>query len=344
VKAGLVTGRERFELVEVPEPQPQPGTAVAAVALCGICGTDVHGFLSDRPYNPAICGHEWVGTISAVGREVHGLREGDRVVAGIAPACGSCPECLAGRPDYCVPAFLGMVGRDPLAAPHGGFAPRVALDARRLVPVQGDLSDVQAAMVEPATVAMHAVRRTPPRAGETVVVQGCGPIGLFVLQCARAEGADHVIAVEPNEARRALAASLGADTVWAPDEARAELADRPADLVFECAGAPPAVQAAVDLVRRGGRVNLVGVTATATVHPRDWAVKEVTLTGSLGYRNDEFAPVMDLMASGAVRVEPLHDATVPLDQAADAFASLAADSAYAIKVLVDPRETEDRTS
>jgi (R,R)-butanediol dehydrogenase/meso-butanediol dehydrogenase/diacetyl reductase len=338
VKAGLVTGRERFELVDVPEPRPQPGTAVAAVALCGICGTDVHGFLSDRPYNPAICGHEWVGTISAVGRDVHGLHEGDRVVAGIAPPCGSCAECLAGRPDYCVPAFLGMVGRDRLAPPHGGFAPRVALDARRMVPVPGGLSDVQAAMVEPTTVALHAVRRTRPRSGETVVVQGCGPIGLFVLQCARAEGADHLIAVEPNDARRALAASLGADTVWTPDEAQAELADRPADLVFECAGAPPAVQAAVDLVRRGGRVNLVGVTATATVQPSAWAVKEVTLTGSLGYRNDEFAPVMDLLASGAVQVEPLHDATVPLAEAATAFASLAADSAYAIKVLVDPQE------
>ena len=338
MKAGLVTGRERFELVDVPEPEPQPGTAVAAVALCGICGTDVHGYSSDRPYNPAICGHEWVGTVTAVGRDVAGLREGDRVVAGIAPACGSCAECVAGRPDYCVPAFLGMVGRDPLAPPHGGFAPRVAVDARRLVPVHGGLSDVQAAMVEPATVALHAVRRTPPRPGETVVVQGCGPIGLFVLQCARAEGAERLIAVEPNEARRGLAASLGADIVWTPEEAQAELAERPADLVFECAGAPPAVQAAVDLVRRGGRVNLVGVTATATVQPSVWAVKEVTLTGSLGYRNDEFAPVMDLMADGAVQVEPLHDATVPLAQAANAFASLASDSAYAIKVLVDPRE------
>jgi (R,R)-butanediol dehydrogenase/meso-butanediol dehydrogenase/diacetyl reductase len=130
---------------------------------------------------------------------------------------------------------------------------------------------------------------------------------------------------------------LGADTVWTPDEALAELADQPADLVFECAGAPPALQAAVEMVRRGGRVNLVGVTATATVQPSVWAVKEVTMTGSLGYRHDEFAPVMELMASGALRVEPLHDATVPLEEAAEAFASLAADSAYAIKVLVDPR-------
>jgi (R,R)-butanediol dehydrogenase/meso-butanediol dehydrogenase/diacetyl reductase len=231
-----------------------------------------------------------------------------------------------------------MIGRDPLAPPHGAFAPRIAVDARRLIPVSSSLSDVQAAMVEPATVALHAVRRTPPRPDETVIVQGCGPIGLFVLQCALAEGGERVVAVEPNPARRQLAASLGADAVWTPEEARAELADRPADLVFECAGAPAAVQGAVDLVRRGGRVNLVGVTRTATVQPSVWAVKEVTLTGSIGYRHEEFASVMDFMASGAVKVEPLHDATVPLSEAAGAFASLAADSAYAVKVLVDPRE------
>ena len=125
MKAGLVTGRERFELVDVPEPEPQPGTAVTAVALCGICGTDVHGYQSDRPYNPAICGHEWVGTVTAVGRDVAGLHEGDRVVAGIAPACGSSAECGAGRPDYCVPAFLGMVGATrwlrPTAASRPGW-------------------------------------------------------------------------------------------------------------------------------------------------------------------------------------------------------------------------------
>ena len=202
VKAGLVTGLRRFELVEVPEPVARPGVAVAAIALCGICGTDVHGFASADPYNPAICGHEWVGTVIATGDGVTNVAEGDRVVPGSAPACGACPECRSGRPDYCARAFLGVIGRDALAPPHGAFAPRLALDARRLVPVPSSLTDVQAAVVEPTTVALHAVRRTPPRPGGTVVVQGCGPIGLLTLQCARAEGAEHLIAVEPDAGRR----------------------------------------------------------------------------------------------------------------------------------------------
>jgi (R,R)-butanediol dehydrogenase / meso-butanediol dehydrogenase / diacetyl reductase len=337
VKAGLVTGLRRFELVEMPEPVPRPGVAVAAIALCGICGTDVHGFGSADPYNPAICGHEWVGTVIAPGDGVTNVVEGDRVVPGSAPPCGQCPECRSGRPDYCARAFLGVIGRDAMAPPHGAFAPRLALDARRLVPVPPGLTDVQAAVVEPTTVALHAVRRTPPRAGGTVVVQGCGPIGLLTLQCARAEGAEHLIAVEPNAGRRALARALGADQALTPQEAAEALAGAPADLVYECAGAPPAIQAAVDLVGRGGRVNLVGVSGPASIQPKAWTVKEVSVTGSLAYLHEESAAAMELIAGGHVRVEPLHDATVPLAQAAAAFATLADDPGAAVKILVDPR-------
>ena len=338
MKAGLVTGERRFELVEVPEPRPLPGLVVAEVLFCGICGTDVHGFISSELSNPATCGHEWVGTVAAVGPEVQGLTEGDRVVAGIAPPCGQCAECLAGRPAYCIPAYLGMTGRDALAPPHGAFAPRIAVGARRMVPVARDLTDVQAAVVEPTTVALHAVNRTLPLSGETVVVQGCGPIGLLVLQCVVAAGAEHVVAVEPDDARRALALTLGAAEALTPEEARAELGSNPAELVFECAGAPAAVQAAVDLVRRGGRVNLVGVTRSATIEPSVWTKKEVAVVGSLGYLREEFAQTMDLIADGLVRIEPLHDATVPLAGAARAITELADDPSSAVKVLVNPRD------
>ena len=216
---GLVTAQRRFELVEVPEPEPRPGTAVVHITRCGICGTDLHGFLSADPYNPAICGHEWVGSVSALGSGVTNVVEGDRVIAGIAPACGACAECRSGRSAYCVPAFLGMIGRGPLAAAHGGFAPRISIDALRLIGVPAGLCDDEAAMVEPTTVALHAVLRTRPRSDDTVVVQGCGPIGLLTLQCIRALGAGRVIAVEPDQHRRQLALASGADAVMTPDEA-----------------------------------------------------------------------------------------------------------------------------
>ena len=337
--AGLVTGLRRFELVEVPEPQPRPGTAVVHITRCGICGTDVHGFLSSNPYNPAICGHEWVGTVSAVGDGVQNTSEGDRVIAGIAPPCGVCPECRAQRPAYCVSAFMGMIGADPLAPPHGGFAPRISLDAKRLVRVPSALSDDEAAIVEPTTVALHAVLRTPTTANDTVIVQGCGPIGLLTLQCVRAIGAGRLVAIEPTEHRRALALACGADEVMTPDDAHAEFARHGADVVFECAGVPATVQRAIDLVRRGGTVNLVGLASgTASVSPGAWLIKEATVAASLGYLHHEFAQAMNLMVDGKIQVLTLHDRTVSLHDLPAAMAELADDPSSATKILVDPQD------
>jgi (R,R)-butanediol dehydrogenase/meso-butanediol dehydrogenase/diacetyl reductase len=231
-----------------------------------------------------------------------------------------------------------MIGRDPLAPPHGGFAPAVALDANRLIPVVDGLSDVQAAIVEPTTVGLHAVNRTPPGVAEQVVVQGCGPIGLLTLQCAKASGAGHLVAVEPNEQRRALALQVGADEAIDPDEARARYGRAGADLVYECAGVPSTVQAAVDLVRQGGRVNLVGLASgTATIAPGAWLIKEVTVVASLGYLHHEFGDAMALMQAGKVHAEALHDRTVSLGELPDAIEELADDPSSATKVLVDPR-------
>jgi (R,R)-butanediol dehydrogenase/meso-butanediol dehydrogenase/diacetyl reductase len=338
--AGLVTGQRRFELVEVPEPVAVPGTAVVDVTRCGICGTDLHGFLGADPYNPAICGHEFVGTISAIGAEIGTapgrLREGDRVVAAIAAACGQCPECRAGRPDYCGPAFLGMIGRDALAPKHGGFAPRIAMATARLVQVRPELSDDQAAMIEPATVAYHAVMRTRPGPDDVVIVQGCGPIGLLTLQCALASGAGSVTAIEPSAHRRALAMAVGASEALTPDEAIERFGHAGADVVFECAGVAATVQSAVVLVRRGGLVNLVGLASgLATISPGSWLIKEVSVIASLGYLHDEFAPVIDLVASGALRIEALHDRTVTLAELPAAIEALADDPSSAVKVLVD---------
>ena len=337
MKAGLVTGQRRFELVDMPEPAPRPGVAVVEVALCGVCGTDLHGFLSADPYNPAICGHELSGVVVAVGEGVANVAEGDHVVAGVAPACGRCDPCRAGNTDYCLTAFLGMVGRDPLAPPHGGFASHLALDATRLIQVTEGLTEAQAAMIEPATVALHAVHRTGMRLGATVVVQGCGPIGLLTLQCARANGAGRLIAVEPNAGRRAIALTLGADVAVTPDEA-AEAVDAGADLVYECAGLAATIQTAADLARQGGTVNLVGyASGAASINPGMWLVKELTVVASIGYRHGEFADAMGLVLDGRISLDPLHDATVALADLPGAIERLADDPSSALKVLVDPR-------
>lgn len=342
MKAGLVTGQRQFELVDMPDPEARPGTAVVEVSLCGICGTDLHGYLSDQPYNPAICGHEFSGIVVEVGAGVAGLKVGQRVVAGVAPPCGHCRQCRAGETAWCQTSFMGAVGRDPLAPPHGGFARYVAMDAQRFVAVHDALSDIQAAIIEPATVAFHALRRTPFALGSTVVVQGCGPIGLLCLQLARAAGAGKVVAIDPVATRRDLALRLGADVAAAPDEARAALgavkADRGADVVFECAGVAPAIQAAAELCRRGGTVGLVGYASdAATILPRTFMHGEITLVASLAYLHDEFVAVQTMIADGRLDVAVLHDDTRPLSEAAEVFAQLVDDPTSAVKVLIDPR-------
>ncbi len=345
MRAGLVTGKNKIELVEMPEPSAEPGKAVVEIAFCGICGTDVHAWLSGDPYNPAICGHEWVGTVAARGANVRNVKEGDRVVAGVSPACGACPACHAGDPLHCVSALMGMIGVGPLAAKHGGFARAIAIEAARLSLVPRELSDEDAAIVEPATVAVHALRRTEMRLGDSAVVLGAGPIGLLVLQCARAAGARQVIVVEPDLSRGALARELGADRVLRPgvDDVAARIAEACAplgpDVVFECAGIPATIQQSVDLVRRGGIVSLVGLaSAKAQIDPGSWLVKEVRFVASLGYLHEEFALTMALIAAGRIRVAPLRTSTVGLDQLDAAFAKLAK-PAGEVKILVDPRRS-----
>jgi (R,R)-butanediol dehydrogenase/meso-butanediol dehydrogenase/diacetyl reductase len=344
MQVGLVTGRGQLELREFPSPAAAPGKAVVQIAYCGICGTDLHAYQSGEPYNPAICGHEWTGHVSAVGAGVTHVREGDRVAIGIAAACGACPTCRRGDAAHCETAFMGAIGVGPLAAPHGGFASAIAIDAARVYPVAPKLTDVEAAMLEPATVAVHAVRRTEIRLGDSVVVLGAGPIGLFVLQAARAAGAGSVVLVEPEPRRRALGTTVGANVVLDP-RAEGDLAGRVnavvgasgADVVFECAGVPATVSEAVNLVRRGGIVSLVGVpNRPSEIHAAQWLIKEVRLAASLAYLREEFDIAQALVQDGRLRCAPLHTSTVNLAGLADAFARLAS-APEEVKVLVDPR-------
>ncbi len=347
---GLVTRKHTLELREMPQPVPMPGKAVVDIAYCGICGTDLHAFQSGEPYNPAICGHEWTGRVSAVGANASHIREGDRVAIGAAVACGACGACRRGDAGHCETAFAGMIGIGPLAAPHGGFASAIAIDASRLYPVDSKLDDVEAAILEPATVAVHAVRRTGIRLGDSVVVLGAGPIGLLVLQAARAAGAGTVVLVEPQRSRRELGGMLGADKLIDPtacDVAEAintHIGAQGADVVIECAGIPRTIEQAVSLTRRGGTVSLVGVpNRPAQIQAAEWLIKEVRLATSLAYLREEFDIAQGLVGDGRIRCAALHTSTVSLQQLGDAFARLSQapqetdKTPQEIKVLVDPR-------
>ncbi|MFN0091092.1 MAG: zinc-binding dehydrogenase [Acidimicrobiales bacterium] len=343
MRTGLITGARRFELVDAPEPTPGPGVAVVEIDLCGICGSDVHAYQSGGPYSPTLCGHEWTGVVAAVGAEVSNVGEGDRVVGGAAPACGRCSFCQRGKTSWCSAALAGLMGRDGVSPHSGGFAPRQAVDARRLTRAPASLSAAEAALVEPTTVAVHAVRRSRIRLGDVAVVIGAGPIGLLTAQAVRAAGAGLVVVAEPDDARRALALELGADAAYAPgaelDEAvRVATMGVGPDHVFECAGVAATVQAAARLARRGGALCLVGVAVDkATIDPAMWVVKELSVDASLAYGHEDTAIAAGLIADGRISAAPLHSATIGLDELPETFEELASGPSAKIKVLVDPR-------
>ncbi len=341
MQAAIISGRKQIEARDYPEPELRAGGAIVDLTFCGICGTDVHAFYSGDPYPPGLCGHEWTGRIREAADDVENLAPGDRVSVGILPPCGGCVSCRAGLGAWCQLALYSLGGGDPRGSAHGAFAPRIAASASRLVRIPDAISDAAAAMIEPATVAYHGVRLGRLRVGDFAVVQGAGPIGLFALQWVRLAGAREVVVVEPSPSRARLARELGATTTCLPSEIAEIVADGTgglgADAVVECAGRPETIQAAVDLVRRGGTVTLIGLSdRDATIRPGIWLMKEVTVRCSIAYEQRDFGPVVDMIADGRVRADALHSRTVGLSRLAEAMTALGAGSANDVKILVDP--------
>jgi 2-desacetyl-2-hydroxyethyl bacteriochlorophyllide A dehydrogenase len=341
MRAALITAAGTAELTDVDAP-PGPGCVCVDITLCGICGTEIGSFRTGVLHSPSVCGHEWVGVVGEVGEDVEASLVGTRVVIGVCAPCGSCPECAAGYAENCRVANLMARGKDPLAPSHGGFAPSIVVAANRVVPADPRLTDEQAAMVEPAAVAFHGIRRSGIRPGDLVVVLGAGPIGLLALQCARASGAGAVIVVEPSPRRQKLARDLGADAAIAPEAAeetvRAASNAVGADVVVEASGVPSLLQTAIDLSRAGGTVTLLSYLASPSeINGARLMARETRLVGANAYTRADFARVMGLIADGRVRTEPLHTRTVGLAELPQTLAELAAGGTDDVKVLVDPR-------
>jgi (R,R)-butanediol dehydrogenase/meso-butanediol dehydrogenase/diacetyl reductase len=323
--------------------EPAADGVIVAVTYCGVCATDTHGYSSGGLIPPSVFGHEWTGTITAVGADVTNLSVGQRVIACVGPACGTCPQCLAGHTANCDTAFAEANGITADAPSHGGFATSIAVNARRVMPVLDGLTDEQAAIVEPTTVTFHAVKRTHQELGDFVVVQGAGPIGLLAAQHARHAGAGRVVIVEPNEARRAAATALGFTEVWSPGAEFTTFVFESsnglgADVLYECTGVAKLFQASAELVRRGGKLSLLGYPmSTSEVSYPDWQSRELTVLGSLAYNHEDFTGAMLAILSGAVDVTSLHTNTIRLDELPAMLAELDSGTSTEAKVLVDLR-------
>lgn len=321
------------------------GEVEIAVAYCGICGSDLAEYrqgpvaIQDRPHvltghrPPVTLGHEFSGTVTAVGDRVRGIAVGDRVSSDATLRCGACTECLSGNYNHC--ALGGSVG----LASDGAMAEFVRIPAYCAVKLPGEVDLVAGALLEPYAVALHALHRATVPTGGRVLVSGFGPIGAAAAEVARALGF-RVLVSEPNDDRRAAAERLGHATFRAAGDPRADArairtaTDGGVHAVIECSGSRPGVEFALELTRRGGTIVAVGLPKEpVTLDAARLILFERALLGALGYQND-LPRIAGMIAAGVLDPTRIVSGTVALEDAPAEFARLVASPGADLKVLV----------
>jgi L-iditol 2-dehydrogenase len=343
MNALTLTAYNEFEFSDVPRPELEPDEVLVRVKACGICGSDVHGYdgTSGRRIPPIIMGHEASGEIAEVGAAVTQWRPGERVTFDSTVYCGNCDYCREGQVNLCTNRrVLGVSCGD--YRQHGAFAEYVKVPARILFALPDHLSFEEAAFAEPLSIALHAVERVHPRPGDTALVIGAGVIGLLVLQVLKMKGCGRVFVSDLNEARLAIARQTGADEVFVPTscdvvgEVGRLTGGEGCDVVMECVGFGPAVQTAIDAVRKGGKVGLVGNLAAKCDLPLQKVVtREISLHGSCA-SSGEYQSAVDALAAGQITTAPLLSAVAPLRDGPSWFDRLHAGREPLIKVILQP--------
>ncbi len=342
MKSMVLTEYKRLELKDMPVPDAGPGDVRIRVHSCGICGSDVHGFdgSSGRRIPPLIMGHEAAGTVDAVGKNVESIRTGDRVTFDSMISCGTCRFCRSGDANLC--DDRRVVGVSPGAwRQHGAFAEFVVVPQHIVFRLPDGLSFEHAAMVEPVSVAVHAVSRAPIRLGDRAVVVGCGMIGLVTIQAAKAAGCGMVFAVDLDDTRLERAARLGADvTINARDDVPAGVIGatdgRGADVAFEAVGAAKPIATAIESLRKGGALTLIGnVTPRVDVDLQAIVTRELTLAGTCA-SSGEYPLCLDLLRRGVIKVDELVTAVAPLEDGPAWFERLYGREPGLMKVILQP--------
>jgi 2-desacetyl-2-hydroxyethyl bacteriochlorophyllide A dehydrogenase len=326
-------GRIAVEAADIPA--PGPNEALVRTLVTGVCGSDLHAAHGRHPFVPLPYrpGHEVVGVVESVGSGVGSCGPGERVIVEPDLPCWTCKMCTSGRENLCERLqFFGC------GYPQGGMADYFTLPANRLHPVPDALDDHTAALIEPLSTPVHAVRLAGDVAGRSVAVLGAGTIGLLTLAVLRARGAGKVISTDPNPGKRERAAALGADatidarTPDAVDQVRKALGGS-ADVVFDCVAVQSSMDQAIAMADKGGTVVVVGVPASAVTVPLPILQDhQIRIQGSATYLPEDFRESADLLRAGAVKAADFVTATRPLAQVAEAFAL--ASSGNHVKVLV----------
>jgi len=338
-------GDARFE--SIPRPQVDADRVLVRIGFCGVCGSDIPRVFVKGTYSfPTVCGHEFAGVVEACGPDVTDLEPGTRVAVFPLLWCGRCLPCEQGKYVQCTDYdYLG-------SRSNGGFAEYVAAPRRNLLIVPENVSLEEAAMTEPAAVALHAVKQgggcTP---GETVVVLGAGPIGVMVAQWARAMGASRVMLFDLVAEKLELARQLGFSDVYNSREVdpvatvQAATEGQGAHLALDAAGVPPTLLQALEATRRGGRVVLLGNPSGDVTLPvpliSQLLRREIRISGTWNstysvHGDDDWRATLEAMSTGAINLRPLVTHRVSLEQSFEALRMMEQGREFFSKVLIHP--------
>ncbi len=294
---------------------------ILTVDACGICGSDLH--LSDSfPLPGLVMGHEFCGTVSAIGSGVTNRRVGDRVTALSLAPCGACAACLAGRIRKC--ERVAMIGIER----PGAYAEFVAVEANDTYALPDALDARHGALIEPLAVALHTVERAGLKANDDVLVLGGGPVGAAVALWLRALGAGEVVVSDPVSSRRALAERVGASATIDPGRddvgtAFADLTGGLAPVVIECVGVAGLLQHATDVAAVDATVVIAGVCmGPDTLTPLVPMSKELDVRFAFYYRADDYVTSIEMIERGRIDPLPLVTDEIGLDDVPDRFAAL----------------------
>ena len=347
MKALLLSQYRQLEIADLPAPTPGPDEILVQVAACGICGSDVHGYdgSTGRRIPPIVMGHEAAGLVSAVGSAATKFSAGERVTFDSTVFCAACDYCLRGEINLCDNRnVLGVSCGDYSRA--GAFAEYVLVPQHIVHRLPASLSYPEAAMLEAVSVALHGVSLSKIVPGQTALVVGAGMIGLLTMQALRVAGCARVFAADIDASRLHMATNLGATATFLA--AGAELASqiaqltngRGVDVAVEAVGISETVRTAVDCVRKGGTVALVGNLAPEVTLPLQKVVtRQIRLQGSCSSAG-EYPQAIALVASGQIQVKPLITAVAPLADGALWFERLYAREPNLMKVVLTPTTPE----
>lgn len=343
MKALVLEEYNKLVYMDMPEPEIKDNEVLIQVKACGICGSDVHGMdgSSGRRHPPLIMGHEASGIIVRAGSGVSEYGKGDRVTFDSTIYCGHCFYCNKGLINLCDNRrVLGVAPAE--YRQHGAFAEYVAVPEHILYRLPDSLSFEQAAMVEPVSIAFHAVTLTPVSLNDTAVVIGAGMVGVFVIQALRAAGCGTIIAVDLEQSKLDLASELGADyglladKVNVAEEVQKLTGGRGADIAVEVVGNTAAVNTAVSSLRKGGVMTIVGNLAATVDFPlQEIVTRQISVTGSCSSCG-EYPACLDMIARGTINVDALISNIESLADGAQWFKRLYAQEKGLMKVILKP--------